>query len=131
MIPIPQKMRHTMTLTGKNVIILTNINQLNVLQKYRIMEFEMYPKRLLAFADKMSNKDDDFSRWSSSHIKNELSRFLYDNPEIRHNDDFHMPYLFLPWEEKESYLNYDGYWMVHCRSEIELNGLLKSWYEKK
>lgn len=36
--------------------------------------------------------------------------------------------MFFPAEEKDYYLEYDGYWMLQCKDENELIDLLKSWY---
>lgn len=92
------------------------------------MEVNILPEDLLEIAVSIKSNNDPFSQWASNLIIDELKEFFCQNPEVRQIGDSHISKLFFPALEKDYYLEYDGYWMLQCKDENELNDLLKSWY---
>lgn len=88
----------------------------------------LLPSKLLKIAKDKSSLPGTFNKWASEHIVRELSDFLCQNSELQYVCNTEKGYLYKPELEKEHYLNFDGYWMLQCKDENELNNLLKSWY---
>ena len=52
--------------------------------------------------------------------KTDILLVFCQNPEVRQIGDSHISKFFLPAEEKNYYLEYDGYWLLQCKDQQEV-----------
>lgn len=95
------------------------------------MIFNFLPSQLLKIASDLSLHEDSFSQWDYRHITIEVLEFFNQNPEIKWDSRCEHGYRYLPEQEKDYYLEYDGYWMLNSKDDNELKKLLVAWYQQE